>query len=313
VPDSAATANSPKTPANRASKITAIVNPVSCRDIPENVCESLVKAIERHGATVVCEFTTAEHGARHIAEAAIASGATLLIAVGGDGTAMETIHAAIGSEVPVAIVPMGTGNLLAANIGLPTGFDAAVETAMTGRVAAYDLVEDDSHRHAFAIMGGMGYDALIMRGTPRAAKRTIGKLAYVWTALRELAGRRFQVDITLDGKKPFRRRVKALIVANMGGLATSVKLFPDADPTDGMLDVGILRAATPKSFCLLIWHLLRGRPTESADFDVYRAKSVQVRARRKVPVEFDGDDIGDRASFNVHVLPGAAKLVVPAE
>ena len=302
----------PAQDADRPARVVAIINPVSCPLGIDEMKRNVAAALEGHG--IVAEYfeTCESETALSIAAREIERGAALLLAVGGDGTIMETINAVIGKNVPVGIIPAGTGNLLAANLGIPTTIADAVDVALDGRALLLDLVALDGGKKYFAIMGGLGYDAEIMRDTSREVKRKIGKLAYLWTALKDIRGKRFSVDLLLDDKRRIRAIAKSLLIANMGELVKGVNLFTDADPTDGVIDVGILKASSVPAFFQLIWHTFRGKPQESVFFDRYTARKVIVATRRSVPLELDGDDMGDTAGFTAEVLPKAAHVMVPA-
>jgi diacylglycerol kinase (ATP) len=294
----------------RGESLFAIINPVSCPAGGDGMRQELVQALARHGLTAQFMETCESETAFPLAKKAIEQGAKMILAVGGDGTIMETINAAAGTEIPVGIVPAGTGNLLANNLKIPLTVDGAVDVAITGVSRRLDLISLNKGRKYFAVMGGLGYDAEIMRETPREVKRRIGKLAYLWTALKELRGKRFHVDIVL-ADRTVSERAKSLIIANMGDLGGGLALFPDADPFDGKFEIGIIKASDVPSFLLLAWHTLRGRPTDSPHFDQYEATRVVVRSRRMMPLELDGDVQDDVSSLEAEIVPKAALVMMP--
>ncbi len=269
-------------------------------------------ALAQHGATATFFETCEEETARPIAARAIEAGSTLIIAAGGDGTVMETINAAMGTQTVIGIVPAGTGNLMAANLNIPLTVEEAVATALTGVVKKIDLVSIDGGDRYFAIMGGLGYDAVIMRNTPRIVKQKLGKLAYAVTAIREMRGMRFSVQLLLDDERRIRTHAKMVLIANMGEVVKGVRLFPDADPGDGAFEVGILKSGGVRSILTTIWHIARGKPADSPYFDRYTARKLILRTRKPVPYELDGDDLGDENVLMAEIAPHAARIMVSA-
>ncbi len=291
--------------------MVAIINPLSCPNGFDAMKAEIASALEGLGRDCTFYETCESEAALEIAKRAIAEGADLLLAVGGDGTIMQVINSVIGAEIPVGIVPAGTGNLLATNLGIPLSVAEAVEVAVNGTAKRIDLVSVNGGEKYFAVMGGLGWDAEIMRETSREFKQQLGRFAYIWTAIKDIRHRRFRVRISLDDGKAIHAIVKTVLVANMGQIAAGVSLFPDADPTDGILGVGVLKASDMFGIFRLIYHTLRRKPQESPSFDAYTARSIRVVAHRPKPLELDGDDMGDSTGFTAEIVPQAATVMVP--
>ena len=255
--------------------------------------------------------TSESGGAGPCATEAISGGATLLIAAGGDGTMMETINAAVGSGVPVGIVPLGTANLLALNLDIPSSVEEAVKIAVGGVPTEIDLVKVNATGHYFAIMGGIGFDARIMHETARAEKRRFGRLAYLRTALKHIRGHRFAVTVTLDDRPPIRLLAKSVLIANLGELMPGLSLFADTSPSDGIIEVGLLKASRLQHFLSLIGRLILRRADQDPSFDVYQARRVRVETSRPQPFELDGDPQDHVSHIDMEVAPKAATIMLP--
>jgi hypothetical protein len=197
-------------------------------------------------------LTTPEDPGCGMAQQAIDTGAEVVFACGGDGTVMACAAVLAGTEVALAVLPAGTGNLLANNLDLPTDVAAGVALATDGHLRRIDVgaVEDadtvSGHGGTFTIMAGMGFDAQMLDSTPEGLKKRIGWLAYVGAALRHLRHRPIPVRIRLDQADPIRRRVRTVLVANVGRLHGGIPLLPDAIADDGWLDIAVL---TPHTHC----------------------------------------------------------------
>ena len=292
--------------------VYVIFNPVSGKSDPEQRKKIISETLAEQGYE--CQFiaTSREQGAKALAEQAVKDGADLLAVSGGDGTVMEAMSALVGTEIPIAVFPAGTGNLLSINLGIPMTVPEAVNVALSGHSQTLDLARTGDGRY-FAIMGGLGVDAQMIADTGREAKARLGQLAYFLSALKNLPRRRAYVDIILDDKRPLRRRVKSVLIANMGKITGGLKAMPTASPRDGLLDVGILKTATLGQGLRLLGYALRGRSQDDPDLEVYQARKITLRARFAQPVQFDGEDGGHTRELVVEVVPNAVHILLPED
>ena len=290
--------------------VYVIFNPVSGKSDPEERKKIISEALAAQGYT--CQFiaTTRESGAKAKAEEALRQGADLLAVSGGDGTVMEAMSALVGTDIPIAVLPAGTGNLLSINLGIPVTVPDAVTVALAGQKYALDLART-SDGHYFAIMGGLGMDAQMIADADRNAKDKMGKMAYLWAAMKNLPRRRAYVDIHLDDKPPIRRRVKSVLLANMGKITGGLEAMPTASPNDGLLDIGILKAATLAHWVHLIGSALLGRAHRDPALEVYQVRKVTLRPRSPQPVQFDGEDGGTTEELTVEIVPRAVYVLIP--
>ncbi len=290
--------------------VSIIFNPVSGKTNPEQRQKIISEALAAQGYR--CQFisTTLEVGARALAAQAVKDGVDLLAVSGGDGTVMEALAALVGTDIPVAVLPAGTGNLLSVNLGIPITVPEAVNVALSGTPYALDLCRADGDRY-FAILGGLGMDAQVVADADREAKDRMGKAAYFWAAFKNLPRRHAHVHISLDGGRPFRRKAKSVLLANMGQITGGVSIFPTASPNDGLLDVGILKAATLAHWTHLMGSALLGRAHYDPALEVHQARTVTITTRRPQPVQFDGEAEGRTRSLTVEVVPKAVQVLLP--
>jgi diacylglycerol kinase family enzyme len=252
--------------------------------------------------------TTPEDAGRGQAAAAVEKGAELVFACGGDGTVMSVVTALAGTDVAMAVIPAGTGNLLAANLGLATDAATGVEVVLEGGRRRIDVgVVGDQ---CFAVMAGMGFDAEMLEGTSETAKKRIGWLAYVGGAVKHLRNRPMRVRIVLDGGAPMPRRPRTVIVGNVGRLQGGVRLLGDAHPDDGKLDVAILSPRSLRHWAELGWAVLR-RHKRVPRMETFRAERVEISSTRPQPRQLDGDLIEPGKSLKIQVKHRALLLCVP--
>jgi undecaprenyl-diphosphatase len=239
---------------------------------------------------------------------AVQAGAEVIFACGGDGTVAACASELAGTNVPLAVVPSGTGNLLAANLKLPAHATDAVAAATTRGRRRIDVGEAEGR--CFTVMAGMGFDAQMLRDTPETLKARIGWPAYVISAARHLCETPMQVSISFDHAPPITRRARTVLVGNVGQLRGGLRLLPEATPDDGLLDVAVLMPPRRRDWLPLAWALLRQRPT-TPEMETFQARHVQIRSDTEQPRELDGDLIEPSGDLTAAVRPAALWLCVP--
>jgi len=307
----AAPAGAPAESGTPAGPLSAVVvNPSKVVDLDERrreICAALAGAGWPEPLWLP---TTPEDPGRGQAAEAVERGAEVVFACGGDGTVMAVAGTLAGTEVALAVLPSGTGNLLATNMSLPSAVADGVRVATDGARRRIDL--GSCGRTTFTVMAGMGFDAQMIGGTSEELKGRIGWFAYVLAALRYLRHRPMRVRLRLDGGPPVRRRARTVLVGNVGRLQGGIPLLPDARPDDGWLDVAVLTPHTIGHWLSLAWGVLRRR-RDMRWMETFRARHVEVYSNRPQPRELDGDVIEPARSLDVTIRPGALWLCVPAD
>lgn len=285
-----------------------IYNPVKVDDL-----DLLRATVEEGLATVGWSAptwleTSPEDPGRGQAAQAVEDGAELVFVCGGDGTVMAVVTALAGTDVALAVLPAGTGNLLAANLGLGTDAATGVQVAIEGGRKRIDVGAVDDM--CFAVMAGMGFDAQMLEGTSDTAKKHIGWLAYVGGAAKHLRDRPMRVRIVIDGGAPMPRRPRSVIVGNVGRLQGGVRLLTEAQPDDGKLDVAVLSPRSLKHWVELGWGVVRRRKRVPL-METYSAERVEIYSNQKQPRQLDGDLIEPAKSLKIQIRRRALLLCVP--
>ncbi len=327
-----------------------IVNPTKFDDVAE-VRKMIRRMCASEGwADPWWAETTIEEPGEAQAAAAIEAGVDVVCPLGGDGTVRCVGSALVGTGMPIGLLPGGTGNLLARNLGLPIdSLRKSLTVVLTGRSTPIDTClltltrpneaqleerrEDSSdagrnvdlgdasdtgdtpevEEHTFLVMAGLGFDAEIMATAPEDLKAQIGWGAYVFAGAQHLKGPQFHVDVTLADGRSEHRRVRSVIVGNVGKLQGGFELLPEARSDDGLVTALLLY---PRG--LLGWAsigrklvLKRDLPGPTPRLKHLSSTRVRVEASKPVEVQVDGDTLGAALVLDVEVKPKSLIVRLP--
>ncbi|MEV8213060.1 diacylglycerol kinase family protein [Leifsonia sp. NPDC077715] len=313
-----------------------VVNPVKV-DEPA-LREALSAAEKRWGwnETIWLETTEDDPGSGQTKEA-LEKGVDVVIAAGGDGTVRTVAEELRGTGTPLALLPSGTGNLLARNLNLTLDdIENALDSAFAGGDRSIDMgvieLRDgtgSTRRHAYLVMAGVGIDAQMIAATDEDLKAKHGWLAYVkaiGTVLRDK--NQLRVRYRLDDHGQHSMRAHTVLIGNCGSLPANILLLPEAAVDDGQFDIVVLR---PEGFIgwvqivvKIFWEngVLRrtsvGRRLMGADREVramnyLKGKEFVMRLSRAEEVELDGDLFGRASALRTWVDPSSLIVKVPKE
>jgi YegS/Rv2252/BmrU family lipid kinase len=239
---------------------------------------------------------------------AVEEGAELILAWGGDGMVQRCVDALGDTRVPLAIVPAGTSNLFATNLGIERDIAKAVEVALKGDRRRLDVGRFNGER--FAVMAGAGFDAAMIKGADDLKDR-LGRAAYVLGGAANLKAESFETTIKVDGTRWYKGPASCILLGNVGDLFGGIAVFADAQPDDGLLDLGVLTSEGLVQTVRAVARTAFGSAQKSPFVRVTKARSVRVKLDRKIPYELDGGDRTKVKSFKVDVEPGAITICVP--
>lgn len=293
-------------------KVLVVLNPVA-GSADDNVRQVIEGHFAERGWECAVHETHAGEDLSAVAREAAALGLDLCVAAGGDGTAAGVAGGLVHTQVPLGILPAGTGNVLAQELGVPADTESALEL-LTGdhEVAELDAVRVEGRYFLLNVSVGIG--SLSMRDTEREAKRRFGMLAYIATMVRILIGyqpRRYTV--TVDGQTR-RLRASEVMVANSAAIGNpGVRLGANVYLDDGRLDLCVIRARTIVDYVGLAWSVLARQQERSRQVTWIPVRErVRIDTHSRLPVEADGEIIGD-TPVEVAFEPAAVRVIVPKE
>ena len=248
------------------------------------------------------------------AREAVAAGADLVMVWGGDGTMIGVAAELAGTDVPLAILPGGTGNLLARNLGIPLDLAGAVDVAYRGRDRSIDLMDVDlggGERRVGAVMCGLGGDAEMM-AAPEAVKRRLGWGAYAIEGARTMNSAALPLQISIDGGIEHSVTGHTVLVANVGMLVGGLVLVPDAGPDDGFLDVLVVGPTSPVDWMRTTTGIISRTGADSDPSRIrFRGRSVTISTDRDRMRQIDGAVDGPRDRPRDPAPPGAFNIRCP--
>lgn len=326
--------------------VVAIINPVARGAA---AAERALQAglAERGQAPAVVLPTTAEGFGAPEARRALAMGAGLVVAGGGDGTVRAIAEVLRGSGVPLAVLPLGTANIFARNLGLAPGRTRAVarlaqqvRTGLDGPQRAVDLglarvqlppvvgsTADEvptvlapgateppagvADEHVFFVLAGIGRDALTVLGVDPRVKKYLGWLAYFVAGLRQMSGSPVGLGISCDGAPVRQERLWSLLVGNAGRIPGGLELFRDGRLDDGLLHTLEVSAPSWRAWARIAAQGLARWRAQAPGLVHGSARRVVVEPAQPLPVQLDGDVLGPVSRVELWVEPGALLVRAP--
>lgn len=294
-------------------QVFVVLNPVAGRTQAENVRQVLSRTFGQPDWCLEIYETTGHESVKEVVAAAVDRGAGWVLAAGGDGTVSAVVDGLIGRDVPLGIIPTGSGNVIAQELSIPLRLERAcqmlVEKPATRNL---DVIQVDGSYFLLAV--GTGVDSLAIEGTSRQEKRRFGPLAYIWTIFRLILGvQPHHFTIIADGQK---KRVRAadVMLSNVGTLTWPLRWGPHIKPDDGQIDIGIMRASSLFDFFKVAWDvIIPGRPRQDRNLRYLSARdSIEVYSDEPLPVQGDGELLG-QTPIKARILPGAITVLVPSE
>lgn len=244
---------------------------------------------------------------------ALDKGADLIFVWGGDGSIQRAIDAVVGgkkkSRPTLAILPAGTANLLATNLGIPKDLDQAVQIGLHGADRVIDVGRMNGEH--FAVMAGMGLDSLMIREADGGLKDRLGRAAYVWTGARAVRRKPIETKVQIDGHTWFEGEASCVLIGNVGEILGGINAFEQAKTDDGLLDIAVITAEGALQWARTLARATFGHAEKSKLVQVTTATKIRVTSKKSLPYEMDGGARPKTKDLKVRVVPAAVTIRVP--
>jgi diacylglycerol kinase family enzyme len=298
--------------ATASSRSVAVVHPLKSGGV-EAATDRLARwAAEAGVPAPEVRATTPDSPGGAQARQAVADGADLVIAWGGDGTVTAVAESLVGCGVPLGVIPAGTGNLLCRNLGIPLDIDRAGAVVFAGADRLIDVVEIGLGGRATvsAVMAGIGLDAVLI-DADEDLKAAIGSTAYVVNAAKALGHRRMRVGVSVDGGPPRWVSARSVLVANVGGLIGGLDVVPEADASDGLLHVVVLTLSRPSDWVRTAGRLVTRRGGVDRSRLHLTGTSAWVVTTEDQPRQVDGEVVEPGRRMQARMRPASLLVRVP--
>jgi YegS/Rv2252/BmrU family lipid kinase len=274
--------------------------------------EELREVLERAGIEdpLWSEVPKSKYAPERVAKA-LADGAETIFVWGGDGMVQRCADVMAGSGARLAILPAGTANLFASNLGIPDDIAEAVHLGLNGRERKLDLGKINGEH--FAVMAGAGLDARMIRDADAGPKDRYGRLAYMWAASKNLRVEPFKARIEVNGDLWYKGDASCLLFGNVGALFGGLEAFDSASPEDGLLEVGVTHAESVGQWARTVARTAFGSVGRSPFVQATKAERIDAEFDRNVLYELDGGERKEVKRLKVKVKPAALAVCVPTE
>lgn len=295
-------------------RVAVIVNPIKVGDI-DDFKQRVRSVAERCGWSEPLWFETTIEDPGHGQTAdALAADVDLIVAAGGDGTVRAVCEEAARTGIAIGVLPHGTGNLLARNLGIPINTRDALDVVFEGQDKAIDLATfstDSEVDTSFLVMAGLGMDAAIMTGVNDELKAKVGWLAYFVSGVKAARFPAMKVQIAVDDGEFKKFRARTVVVGNVGFLQGGIPLLPDAQIDDGLLDVVVIAPKRFIGWLAIVARVITRRKRTNEKLDRLTGRKVVIKAEKDVPMQLDGDPVGEGREIRADIHHGVVLVRVP--
>jgi YegS/Rv2252/BmrU family lipid kinase len=290
-------------------KIVFIVNPKAGITPKSKVIIELLAGniIPKNRFTSEVIFTERAGHATEIAAQSRLEGADIIVASGGDGTVNEVAGALSGGDIPMGILPAGSGNGLARCLGISMSYALALRTIMKANTQVIDTAEVNGTR--FTSIAGIGFDAHVASKFAESSIR--GMISYMQIILNEYSSYKpATYKITLDGTE-FEKQALMVVFANSNQFGFNTRIAPDASLNDGLLDVCIIRKMPVTQLINMGYQMMAGNTLKSGYAEYYKAKNIRIETNGEPLMNIDGEPRIVTQPVEINIIPQSLKVIVP--
>lgn len=289
--------------------VFVVLNPIAGNVNIEKVQRYLEAFMAGHNWSYEFYETTGQGNLGAVVQDKVKAGATLVVAVGGDGTLSEVANGLVNSPIPLAIIPLGTGNVIAHELGIPLNLEEACQLLIQNhKIRQLDVMRVG--RRYFISHISMGVYSLIVEEIKPEQKRRFGRLIYVKEAIKKLMKKnswRFEVKVD---DQALTVRASFILVANAGSVGLyALQWGQHISPDDQYLTVCIIKSRSLSDYLKLLWYMARNRHYLDPNIIYLNARQkIDIKTDQPLPVRADGDIIG-KSHVRIEVIPAAVRVM----
>jgi len=290
-----------------------IFNPTSGQDAKDSrSLQTILEALRAHGIEAQVGFKTSGKVARQLTREALAQKHDLVITAGGDGTIEDVVSQMVGTDATLGIMPVGTRNNLARELGIPLDLNQACELLAAGITRKIDIgrvcAGERKDVEYFLETAGLGLSAVVL---PAGQDIRKGRLRNLSAALRKLFEiKPGAIEFELDGKERVTANTRVVTVSNAPLIGVNLLIAPEAKMDDGLLDIAVYDDMANSELAAYFLATTNGRRAYHPNVRFYRARRVVIRSSERLPVMSDKDVVEDRQQLEIEIIPRAINAVV---
>lgn len=291
--------------------IKFIVNPLAGRGIYKYIIHTIESIFSTNNFDYNITILKHKGEATSIAKAS-ASNYDIVVAVGGDGTINEVLNGLIGTNAILGIIPVGTGNGIAREFGLPLKVKEACETIFNGHIRWIDV--GNFNGRYFMGCAGTGFDALIAKFAGKLRGPFRGIWVYFYAGL--VVFQRYKpklINIKIDSEISFQVKPLLVVIANTKRYGGRALIAPYAEPDDGLFDICVIQSMNIFTLAHHLPKLFKGTHIKLQQVKIYKGKNIFIQANEPIPFHIDGEALDDCHSVQINILPKAIRLLAPKE
>ena len=298
---------------NSYERAVVIVNPVAGTARGLRLGQQMRVALEEKGIVCAVRLTNGMDDAMRWSRSAAADGFDLIVVIGGDGTVGEVVsgQARSADKVPIAIVPVGTANVVSLALALPWFPGLAITNILDSRVLPFDvgfLPELDRH---FFLMAALGYPAKVIQDSPRRLKNLFGIFTYFGAGIRNALNLdEVRIFIEDEQKKTHEFEGNTILLSNIGKIGDlNLKVTPDTSAHDGRFDVTVISSRSLWDLIAVVFRMLTWRHRPTSRLHHFQASKVTIATEPPVAVQIDGENLGE-TPMTAEIIPAGVQLIV---
>lgn len=296
-----------ETKSTSLKKITYIINPISGKGKQRKIGSIISKETDTSKIRFETLLTDRPGHAEELCRTAVANGAEVVVAVGGDGTVNEVARGLMGTATALGIIPTGSGNGLARHLRIPLNFREAIRIVNQGKLHTIDTATVNGR--LFVSLAGVGFDAFVAKKFAHSPTR--GFMSYAKIAIPAyFSYKQRKFRIVADGQK-FTRRALLLSFANSNQFGSNASIDPIAELDDGLIDLCIVKKIPFLKLVLVAPAFFLKQFHKTPFVEIIKAREIYVRRKTRKKIHLDGDPWKTEKELHVKIQPLSLQVIVP--